>query len=279
MIRVKFRAWLAVGLSLLAGPRLYGNPGPVDASSIIPFLSEWKMVEHIPLQFDAHHTQGLVKIDSKFYLSSVEVVKKSAAEGVGHLYEFDQKGALLREIRLGEGITYHPGGMDFDGKSIWVPVAEYKPKSHSVIYKVDPKTLQAVQAFQVEDHIGALVYNREFDTVVGMNWNAEHFYEWKADGRLLRKVKNERNINYQDCKFVQGPAMLCSGVIDNAQGQLDVIDLFDFTRVTGMWAIPRTRKRILVTRNPMAVEQIGDKLLYYFIPEDHFGTVYVYELR
>src|SRR5262249_31731679 len=154
--------------------------------------------DHISLYFDAFHPQGLVKIGPKFYLSAVEVLKptegskpwktgfsRTAGEGVAHLFEFDAEGKILREIRLGEETMYHPGGMDFDGKSIWVPVSEYRPKSFTIIYKVDPETLRAVEVFRVMDHIGGLVYNRELNTLVGLNWGAEYFYEWTPEGRVL----------------------------------------------------------------------------------------------
>jgi len=280
-------------LTALAGSKLFGASGPVDASSVIPFLSEWTLVDHVPLRFDAHHTQGMVKIGPNFYLSAVEVLEKTAStkawksgysrtvgKGIGHLFEFDLQGQLLREIHLGGDTLYHPGGMDFDGQWIWVPVAEYRPRSFTIIYKVDPVTLKTVEAFRVKDHIGALVFNRELKTLVGMSWGAEFFYEWTPDGHLLRKAKNEfSDVQYQDCKYVQGPAMLCSGVLGNAMGRLDLIDLLDFSLVTGMWAIPRTQKGTLLTRNPMAIDVSGDGLLYYFLPEDRFGTLYVYELR
>ncbi|WP_308162560.1 DUF6454 family protein [Bacillus sp. ISL-7] len=37
-------------------------------------------------------------------------------------------------MKLGEGDVYHPGGIAIDCKSIWVPVAEYRPNSKSMIY-------------------------------------------------------------------------------------------------------------------------------------------------
>ena len=37
---------------------------------------------------------------------------------------------------------YHPGGIDYDGEYIWGPVAEYRPNSESIIYKVDAETLK-----------------------------------------------------------------------------------------------------------------------------------------
>jgi hypothetical protein len=46
--------------------------------------------------------------------------------------------------------------------------------------------------------------------------------------------------------------------------------------------IPRTPKKILMTRNPMAIESTlaggEERLRYYFMPEDHDGPLYVFEI-
>ena len=34
---------------------------------------------------------------------------------------------------------YHPGGIDYDGRHIWVSVAEYRPNSRSIVYRIDPE--------------------------------------------------------------------------------------------------------------------------------------------
>ncbi len=43
----------------------------------------------------------------------------------------------------GDGAMFHPGGIDFDGQFIWVPVGEYRPDSRSIVYRVDPVTMAA----------------------------------------------------------------------------------------------------------------------------------------
>ena len=53
----------------------------------------------------------------------------------------DRGGRLLQDVVLGEGDAYHPGGIDFDGRSVWVPVAEYRPNSAAIVYRLDPATL------------------------------------------------------------------------------------------------------------------------------------------
>src|SRR5262245_49285332 len=100
----------------------------------------WQPVAEIPLGFRTHHPQGMVKIGDTFFVSSVEIVKpttrypelrdgydRDTGEGVGHLFKIDAKGNLLADLKLGEGAIYHPGGIDYDGHHIWVPVAEYRP--------------------------------------------------------------------------------------------------------------------------------------------------------
>jgi hypothetical protein len=58
-----------------------------------------------------------------------------------------------------------------------------------------------------------------------------------------------------------------------------VVDLLDFDLIQDVSFIPRTLKKVLMTRNPMALEQTGDQLRYYFLPEDHDGDLYVFEIR
>src|SRR5438067_1609493 len=89
--------------------------------------SPWRIVASIPIGFRTFHPQGMVKIGDTFFVSSVEVRDRAAGDGVGHLFQIDRAGHLINDLRLGEGATYHPGGIDFDGTHIWVPVAEYRP--------------------------------------------------------------------------------------------------------------------------------------------------------
>ena len=89
--------------------------------------------------FRTFHPQGMVKIGETLFVSSVEVIDRDAGKGVGHLFKIDMAGALVADLRLGEGAIYHPGGIDYDGTSIWVPVAEYRPDSRSIVYRVDPR--------------------------------------------------------------------------------------------------------------------------------------------
>jgi hypothetical protein len=91
---------------------------------------------------------GMVKIGDSFFVSSVEVTTptrrfpepidghdRDTGKGIGHLFQIDSKGGLVNDLKLVAGDAYHPGGIDYDGRHIWVSLAEYRPNSHSVIYR------------------------------------------------------------------------------------------------------------------------------------------------
>ena len=69
----------------------------------------------------------------------------------------NREGELQKDIVLGEGDMYHPGGISYDGTDVWVPVAQYRPDSSAIIYKVNAQSLKATEQFRVQDHIGGIV--------------------------------------------------------------------------------------------------------------------------
>src|SRR5438552_12451390 len=138
---------------------------------------KWTPVAAIPITFNTYHPQGMVKIGDTYFLSTVDIRKQTTrypqlqdgydrdtGEGVGHLIKFDAKGNLTTDLTLGEGSVYHPGGMDYDCKSIWVPTAEYRPNSRSILYRVDPATMKAPDVPRYGYHNGGIVYNAERKT-------------------------------------------------------------------------------------------------------------------
>jgi hypothetical protein len=90
----------------------------------------------------------------------------------------------------------HPGGMQSDGRRLWIPIAESKPKSHSII-RVFPlqsiipnRALESEFEFRVNDHIGAVAVAVESDLVFGANWDTESVYVWDLHGRLKRTLSS-----------------------------------------------------------------------------------------
>jgi len=272
----------------------------------------WKLMDTIKLNFRTYHPQGMVKIGKHFYISSVETIIKpekfenfkdgydrNPGEGVGHLFKFDHSGNLIAVINLGEGIIYHPGGIDYDGESIWVPVAEYRPNSRSIIYCVDPTTLKATKVFRFNDHIGGLVYNTWSNTLIGISWGARRFYTWKLNlwngsvntGELNEyeipefemKLNGNHYIDYQDCHYIADKYMLCSGVNkynipnvgDIAFGGFDFVDIELKVAVhqipINFWIKPD----LVISHNPFYFEIFENHLRFYFIPEDDESNLYI----
>src|SRR3954465_11342801 len=70
--------------------------------------STWTLVSSTPIAFRTFPPQGSVKIGEAIFVSSVEVVDRGAGKGVGHLFKIDKAGALVSDLKLGEGAMYHP---------------------------------------------------------------------------------------------------------------------------------------------------------------------------
>jgi hypothetical protein len=310
MLRVVV-GWLVISAFVLAAP-----PGRrQDLTARVGSLtrdSRWQPVATIPLSFPTFHPQGMVKIGETFFVSSVEVQQatrrfpqpidgfdRDPGRGVGHLFKVDAKGALIADLTLGEGSIYHPGGIDFDGTSIWVPVAEYRPNSRSIVYRVNPETMTATEVFRFGDHLGALVHDTEDRTLHGVSWGSRRFYRWTLDrrGRVtdatttpdrLRTLNPSHYIDYQDCKYAESHRMICTGVTELRPspdsppfrlGGIDVINLKDHRPVHQAPLLLWTPRGLDMTHNPVWLEATATGLRGYFMPEDDVSTIYVYETK
>jgi Family of unknown function (DUF6454) len=260
--------------------------------------SSWTLVSSVPVAFPTYHPQGMAKVGDTFFVSSVEVRDRQAGRGVGHLFKMDRAGKLLDHLELGEGAIYHPGGLDYDGESIWVPVAEYRPDSRSIVYRVDPDTMKATEILRVADHIGAIVHNTGDGTLHGVSWGSRRFYRWTLDrdGRVtnastplerLRTLNPSHYVDYQDCKYVGARRMLCSGVTEVRQkpgappfrlGGIDLVDLSDGRPVHQVPVLLWTAGGLDMTHNPAWIEPSATGLRAYFMPEDNKSTLYVFEV-
>lgn len=294
----RFPCLFLTGLLLFSGSKSTAQVPPselVRKFQNLTAATPWKQVAKVPLAFPAHHPQGMVKIGSFFFMSSVEVLDRAAGKGVGHLFKFDASGKLLADIRLGEGTLYHPGGIDYDGRYLWVPVAEYRPNSRSVIYKVDPETLGITEVFRFSDHIGGLVHDTDSHTLHGITWGSRTFYEWSLETKeTLSKIKPSKvpatpnpsyYIDYQDCHYVGGHLMLCGGLKNYKNGSstfglggLELVNLADHRPVhqvpLALWS-PTGRP---MTQNPFWLESTETGLRAYFVPDDDAATLFVYEV-
>lgn len=294
-----------VACAALAGPAPAGPTATLaDRLLRIDRTTVWKPTGAVPVGFATHHPQGMVRIDDEFFVSSVEIrrptmryprprggLDRDAGAGVGRLFRIGADGALRGEMVLGEGDIYHPGGIDYDGRFIWVAVAEYRPDSRAIVYRVDPTTMTATEVLRVNDHIGAVAYDREHGTLHGVSWGGRRFYTWRlgrgAKARPPTVTTNRAHyIDYQDCHHLGPRRMLCSGLAHYpasprgpafSLGGWEIIDLADYRPVwqapIPLWS-PSGRP---MTQNPFFVEPTATGLRAYFMPDDDRSTIYVYD--
>lgn len=290
-----------------APPRM---PQAADRVTRLTRTSHWTHAASVRLGFKTHHPQGLVRIGDDFYLSSVEIATRTTpfpqpiggydrdtGAGTGHLFKFDNAGNLLADLRLGEGSIYHPGGIDYDGRHIWVPVAEYRPNSRAILYRVDPATMKGTEVLRFADHIGAIVHDVDDNTLHGVSWGSRRFYRWTLDaaGRVtnghvapekLRTLNPSHYLDYQDCKYAGRRRMLCTGVTEMRTapgappfrlGGIDLVSLTDGRPIHQAPVLLWTPGGLSMTQNPVWLEASDGGLRAYFIPDDNTSTVYIYE--
>lgn len=286
------------------------SPGVADRVMQLTRSSVWTLERTIPLAFPAHHPQGLVKIGDRLFMSSVEIktptkrlgngnFDRDTGDGVGHLFEMTLDGKLVADQIVGEGTMYHPGGIDFDGTHIWVSVAEYRPNSRSIVYRVDPSTRKATEVFRFADHLGGIVRNTDDNTLHAVSWGSRWFYRiaLNANGRAtnadaapatIRTANGSHYIDYQDCKYAGARRMICTGIADVSRGAgqqavtLGGVDVIDLGTGRAVHQVPiglTTPGGRNLTRNPSFIEATPSGLRAYFVPDDDKATLYVYAIE
>jgi hypothetical protein len=163
---------------------------------------------------------------------------------------------------------------------------------------VDPETMKATEMLRFSDHIGAIVHNTDDRTLHGISWGSRRFYRWTlgSDGRVtngqarpesLRTLNTSHYLDYQDCKYVGGRRMLCTGVTDMRQtpdaspfrlGGIDLVDLRDGRPVHQVPVLLWTAGGLDLTQNPVWLEPSATGLRGYFMPEDDRSTIYIYNV-
>jgi hypothetical protein len=268
--------------------------------------NEWQLVESIDLKFDTYHPQGMLKVDDTFYITTVKVERRprytrqgkqvsvmDEGAGKGYLMQFDAGGNLLKCIELCEGAIFHPGGMDFDGRYIWVPITKYYPYSRSLIVRVDVRNHQVEKVCYVDDSIGAIIHDTDNNILVGANWDADEFLTWQLDSALevkdaeltaaeRRHANTAKHLAIQDSKYIGGGKMVGFGLKSGPKGRVggfDVIDTRTFEKLRSADIELRTPRKSIVSGNPSTIEIVGDKMRLYFAPEDNKTTLYIYQTQ
>jgi fructose-1,6-bisphosphatase/inositol monophosphatase family enzyme len=131
--------------------------------------------------------------------------------------------------------------------------------------------MKATEVFRFKDHVGGIVHNTEAKTLHGVNWGSRRFYRFTLDdqGRVtnasvppaeLRRMNKSGYIDYQDCKYLGGNEMLCSG-LNNYQmkkdgprfplGGFEIVDLRTDQAIAQMPIELWTESGFPMTQNPV----------------------------
>jgi len=246
---------LLLALSLTLNCEKCSENPPENALDALLYSSDVTLIHQVPLQFATYHVQGLELTEKFYFVTSVDKEQKS-----GWLFKIDRQNANLdSKIELTDRTLIHPGGLQFDGRYLWIPNAEYESQSRTMIYGVDPDNLEICTSFPVDDHIGAIASNRK-NLLYGVNWDALHFYTWDFDGHQLNKVDSPTSMAYQDIKYFAG-TLLCSGHKDD-DSVIDIIDPENWTLLKRI-DLPQDAWKSTLGREGMAFD--GN---LYLLPDD-----------
>jgi hypothetical protein len=244
---------LAMPLILVCNRSIESSPE--DAVSVLMNYKSLEFIDTVPLRFDTYHVQGLEITKQFYFVTSVDTEHRR-----GWLFKVDrQNTGLISKKELTNAAFIHPGGIQFDGRYLWVPNAEYKRESRTIIYGIDPDSLTIRKSFSVEDHIGAVASDGK-NHLYGVNWDALCFYTWDLNGYQTNKVDSPTSIAYQDIKYFEGK-LLCSGH-KGGDSVIDIIDPESWTLVKRI-NLPADGWRKTLSREGMAFD--GN---LYFLPDD-----------
>jgi Family of unknown function (DUF6454) len=223
-------------------------------------------VRVLALQAKTAHVQGIDTGGAHLWVTSVDRTARK-----GYLQEFAlPDGRLERTIEIQDGVRFHPGGIATDANSIWIPVAEYRPSSTSVIERRNKRSFELEFRFAVPDHIGCIAVTP--DLLIGGNWDGRDFYFWDHQGKLIRKVPSATANAYQDMK-VSGGRLVASGLLAGHRAAIDWLDL------SSLALIHRARLGNTDTGQPLTREGMTlreDRLM--LLPEDGASRLFVFAL-
>ena len=211
MIRQALRPGLAaLSLLLLTGFSTATTPDRFDGT-----IEHARLVVTLDLRGELFHVHGLEIAGERIWVTSVDRGSRR-----GYIHEFDRAtGRFLRRLDLTDGARYHPGGISIAGGSIWVPVAEMRPDSSSVLVEIDADTLQIRRRVPFADHLGCVAVSGE--RLVAGNWDSRLLYVFDLTGKGRTRIfPNPSRTRYQDMKFVDdhlvagGNRGLWSGTVD-----------------------------------------------------------------
>ncbi|MFQ3559229.1 DUF6454 family protein [Streptomyces gramineus] len=186
-----------------------------EAVARVVRAAEWVLVDTVALDFACHRPQGMDRSGGSFFVSSSEILRPAGAvagpdgasyvpgAGRGHLFEMSGQGRLLRHWELGEDSVYQAGGLTHDGQFVWVAVAEDRPDSRSIVYRLDPATGEVEEMFRYPDHLRGIARDPETGLLHAATWGGRRILVLSTDGEPVDGAPVPgRRVDVQDCAAV-----------------------------------------------------------------------------
>lgn len=326
--------------SFVPGNKLPASHATSDGSNIVNLFfglsrsTTWKLISKTKLEGNTGEPEGMVRVgDDRLFVSSgqwtvptekynqtINGTDRSPGAGFAHMIIYDLQGRRIANASLTAAgdIEYHGGGVDYDGRYIWITLAQYRPNTTATIARIDPLTLDQTRLFRTNDHNGGIVHDTITDELVTLNWGGRNATTWSLKeypkdytplpGFTLpiRSVATSSFfIDYQDCKFLghhaipslmvsqahrpgagslktTRPIMLCGGVATLGAYNLGGLALVDLETMLPLWEVPITLTSDLgvsLTENPVDAHVVDGKLRVLFLPDQRNSTLYIYEAQ
>ncbi len=209
--RTRFRVWIAaqsIVWLVLCAASMAGAAEPARATEPAPSAIkpvELKVAESWPINHELHHVQGLAVTDQWFWITSVD--RRARRGFVYRVSRETLKVVAQRDITL--DAQCHPGGLQLTADRLWIPVAEYRPRSTSTMLQLDPTSLETVDKFALADHLGGAAVDAG-QRIYTANWDARTIYVLDMAGKEVERRDNPTGVAYQDFEFHDGK-LYCAG--------------------------------------------------------------------
>jgi len=193
------------------------------------------------------------------------------------------------------GSLDHPGGFDFDGESFWIPVAVSRPRSPTAVVRVRHRpdhpldeTL-AETVFRVDDHIGAIAFDRKQKLIIAANWDTKAVLLLRTDGSLVERIPREQLLTdnpawalaVQDWKSLGNGRVLAGGIDKSpdrdrgSRAMIEILDIPNRRRIVRLRLNPPDESMGWLTREGLA--RWGDEVL--FLPGDLGSNAEIFHYR
>lgn len=275
----------------------------------------WKSIANISFEGDTFEPEGMVRLgDDRYVVSCGEYTEhtekygqvingtdRTAGQGFAHMMIYNGKGERIADATITkEGqLEYHNGGIDYDGEFIWGALGQYRPNSTAYVFRTDPETMEPEEVLRYRDHLGGIVHDTRDNSITVLNWGARNASSWNLNRAKTGcdeypepqgVVRNPSYfVDYQDCKWLghskfydDRSVMLCSGVATVGSYNLGGVALVDVETMVPLAEVPIALESALgvrLTQNPVDVSVEDGKLRFYWMPDQHNSTLYIYEAQ